>query len=216
MELDLHIHTNRYSGCSNIKPHEAVKKAIDAGLHGIAFTEHGIRWPDREIDELREACEDERFIIIAGQEAACYSSRGRFQGEFLVFGYDKSLGSNKDAETLIELVHDSGGVVIAAHPFKPLDNGKGFYGCGFDVRLYDLDGLEIEHPSYDGTARETARSIMKEMAIAGTGSSDSHDLASIGTYRTHFINDIKNEEDLCREIRSGNCEARSAVRSPVA
>jgi len=42
MEADLHIHTMRYSGCSNIDPLAALQMAAQAGLDLIALTEHGI------------------------------------------------------------------------------------------------------------------------------------------------------------------------------
>ena len=107
MELDLHIHTNLYSGCSNINPEKLIKRAIEAGLDGIALTEHSIRWPDDKIEQLKKSSGvEESFIIIPGQEIACYSTSGKFQGEVLVFGYPKSLGSNKSVEQVIELVHD--------------------------------------------------------------------------------------------------------------
>ena len=49
MEIDLHIHTNRYSGCSNLDPLALVRRARRIGLDGIALTEHGIRWTDEDI-----------------------------------------------------------------------------------------------------------------------------------------------------------------------
>ena len=55
MEMDLHIHTNRYSGCSNLPPSGLLRKAREAGLDGIALTEHGIRWSD---DNTRPQCHD--------------------------------------------------------------------------------------------------------------------------------------------------------------
>jgi predicted metal-dependent phosphoesterase TrpH len=42
VEIDLHIHTNRYSGCSNIDAVKLLRKSKEAGLDGIALTEHGI------------------------------------------------------------------------------------------------------------------------------------------------------------------------------
>lgn len=41
MEMDLHIHTNRYSGCSNIEPLKVIKRAVKTGLTGIVLTQHG-------------------------------------------------------------------------------------------------------------------------------------------------------------------------------
>lgn len=201
MELDLHIHTNRYSGCSIIPPAQAIKQARAAGLDGIALTEHGIRWPDNEIKMLVEDSGATGFVVIAGEEVACFSNAGRFQGEFLVFGYPKSLGSRFSVEKVIELVHGTGGVVVAAHPFKPHESGEGYYGCGNAVWELDVDGLEIDHPSYTEESRLLARQVMKERGLAGISCSDAHDLDGIGVLRTILEIPIKDADSLCEAIR---------------
>lgn len=211
MEFDLHIHTKRYSGCSNIDPLLVLKKASDEGLDGIALTEHGIRWSDDEIEDLVVKSGVERVLVIPGQEAACYSNRGEFQGEFLVFGYHRSLGSNKSIDQLIELVHGEGGVVIAAHPFKRMEGGAGFYGSGYMTPELSIDGLEIEHPSYDEKGHELAIKTMRTMRTAGLGCSDAHDLRQIGVCRTIFENDICSVAMLCEEIRA--CRVKAVNRN---
>jgi len=212
MEIDLHIHTNRYSGCSNINPKEVLKKAKRVGLDGIAFTEHGIRWSDEQISILIEKAKIENLLVFAGQEVACYTSYGQFQGELLVYGYPKSLGSNRSIEQVIRLVHAEGGVVIAAHPFKKLQTGEGYYGVGHTIYDFSVDGLEIEHPSYDDDSRNLAKQAMKQMKIAGIGSSDSHDLRSVGMCRTVFEKTVTSMESLCEEIRAKRLKAINLLR----
>ena len=207
MEADLHIHTSRYSGCSNIDPLAVLQAAVNAGLDLIAFTEHGIRWPDDELGALTAESGVTGLTVIPGQEAACYTPSGIFQGEFLVFGYPRSLGSNKSAEQLIRLVHTEGGVVIAAHPFKRSQGGEGFYGSGPGTLELDLDGLEIEHPAYDEAGRRLAWETRHAMGIAGLGCSDAHDLRDLGTCRTMFLDPVDSVESLCRAIREGNVRA---------
>jgi predicted metal-dependent phosphoesterase TrpH len=214
MEFDLHIHTKRYSGCSNIDPLLVLKKASDVGLNGIALTEHGIRWSDDEIEDLVVKSGVQHVLVIPGQEAACYSNRGEFQGEFLVFGYQRSLGSNKSIDQLVELVHGEGGVVIAAHPFKRMESGTGFYGSGYVTPELNIDGLEIEHPSYDEEGHELAKRAMMTMRTAGLGCSDAHDLRQIGVCRTVFENDIGSVAMLCGEIRA--CRVKAVNHNTIA
>ena len=201
MELDLHIHTNRYSGCSNIPPGRVVRSAMDAGLDGIALTEHGIRWSDRDIQDLLEKAGEESFTVIPGEEVACFSRAGKFQGEFLVFGYPKSLGSSKSIDKVIELVHGEGGIVIAAHPFKPQDTGPGYYGCGDAVWELDIDGLEVGHPSYTDASRRRALQVMRERGLAGISCSDAHDPGAIGALRTVFEVPVRDAAQLCEAVR---------------
>jgi predicted metal-dependent phosphoesterase TrpH len=204
MEADLHIHTRRYSGCSNIDPVEALRTAANVGLDVIALTEHGIRWPDDELNALIAESGVEDLLVIPGQEVACYSSLGAFEGEFLVYGFPRSLGSNKSARQLIEMVHAEGGVVVAAHPFKKAQGGEGFYGSGHLTGKLDVDGLEVDHPSYDEESRRLAKAVMTAMNITGIGCSDAHDLRDIGRRRSIFQDRIDSVEALCEAIRTGS------------
>ncbi|MFH1139036.1 MAG: PHP-associated domain-containing protein [Pseudomonadota bacterium] len=201
LKADLHIHTRRYSGCSNIDPVDALGRAAALGLGLIALTEHGIRWTDKDIHFLIEQSQVENLVVIPGQEAACYSPAGKFQGEFLVFGCPESLGSNKSAERLIEIAHGYGGVVIAAHPFKPAERGGGYYGCGRLVDSLDLDGLEVLHPDYGPLERDLALAAGRSRKLAGLGCGDAHDLRDVGRFQTVFQDDIRDEAALCRAVR---------------
>ena len=67
MDIDLHIHTNRYSGCSNIDPAKLLKKARAVGLDGIALTEHGIDFKDLHSSE--SSLED-IFVSLVHQDKA--------------------------------------------------------------------------------------------------------------------------------------------------
>ena len=207
MEMDLHIHTNRYSGCSNIDPVDALVKAVEVGLDAIALTEHGIRWSDESIKELVKKSGVKNMIVFPGQEVACYSATGAFQGEFLVYGYPESLGSNKSIEKIIPMVHSLDGVVIAAHPFKKDDKSTGFYGSGHKVADYDIDGIEVEHPSYNDEERILAEQLVAKKKVAGIGCSDAHNVLLIGTCRTIFESQVKDIAGLCSEIRRGRLEA---------
>ncbi len=215
IQADLHIHTRRFSGCSNIDPIEALHRAKSLGLKVVAFTEHGIRWPDDEIERLLRYSGIKDLVIIPGQEVACYSERGNFQGEFLVFGYHESLGSNKSAQTLIKLVHSEGGVVIAAHPYKKNKTGEGFFGCGNTMTELEIDGLEVEHPSYDDESRSLAFHAMSVCNLAGLGCSDAHELNDIGACRTVFETEIDSVNSLVTSIhlkRLGAANCRKTCR----
>jgi predicted metal-dependent phosphoesterase TrpH len=206
--FDIHIHTRRYSGCSFINYEDIVGQAAAARLDGIAVTEHGMRWPDNEFDRLREAAADRGIVLINGQEINTFNAANRSEGEFLVFGFSRSLTQACSAVKLIEIVHEEGGIVIAAHPYKLSRGGRShYYGAGDLVYQLKLDGIELCHPDHGDVAVKKVQKAMAELKIPGTGGSDAHKILNIGSYVTLFENRITGEDDFIREIRAGRIRA---------
>ena len=209
MKFDLHVHTRHYSGCSNIEAVDLFAQAVRAGLDGLSLTEHGILWPQDKLAPLQEQAADQGLVLLAGQEITCME-RGRRQ-DFLVFGITVSLGAFDSALKLIERVHGEGGVIVAAHPFKPSRLGVGYHGVGDDIGELDIDAVELYHPDHDQTARAKVRAAATALGIPMTGGSDAHDLYRLGACSTRFFNPIQSVEDLMREIRAGRLEALNGL-----
>jgi len=206
--FDIHIHTRRYSGCSFIDYEDMVEQAAAARLDGIAVTEHGMRWPDEEFDRLRKMAACRGIVLINGQEINTFNFANRSEGEFLVFGLKRSLTQTYSAVELVQTVHEEGGILIAAHPYKLSRGGKShYYGAGDLVYKLKLDGIELCHPDHSDVAMKKVRKAMDELKIPGTGGSDAHKILNIGSYVTVFENRIFNEEDFIREIRAGRIRA---------
>ncbi|MCX7981433.1 MAG: PHP domain-containing protein [Syntrophales bacterium] len=203
-KLDLHVHTRRYSDCAFIKPEDLITRAIEEGLDGLAITEHGMRWPEREFNALRSQAEARGLLLINGQEIYTTDELGRMEGEFLVFGFTRSLTGTYKAVDLIDIVHREGGVVIAAHPYKLSRNGKmHYYGVGDRLEYLKVDAVELFHPDQNERARSKVQRVMKKRGIPGTGGSDAHVASAIGACFTIFESDINTEEELIEEIRAG-------------
>lgn len=208
MLFDLHLHTDYYSSCSSIHPEDLIRRALKMKLDGIAITEHGIRWPDQKFGELKKLADPFGLILIDGQEIQTYSPQNGMEGEFLVFGMNKSMGSDFPAKELVQRVHGEGGILIAAHPYKWSRFGRNrYYGAGDRVYELELDGIELYHPDHDEEALEKVRQAMNKLALPGTGGSDAHQVHEIGLCLTVFENGVENEEDFIREIRAGRIEA---------
>ena len=82
MIFDLHIHTRKYSDCSFINPEELILQAAAARLDGLALTEHGMRWPDKEFDGLQKLADSCGILLINGQEIYTADEEGKMDGEF--------------------------------------------------------------------------------------------------------------------------------------
>ncbi len=202
--FDIHLHTDYYSSCSLMHPGELIQQAVKLGLDGIAITEHGIRWPDEKFDELRRQAEPHGLILINGQEVNTYSRQNGTEGDFLVFGVKKSLGSDFPARELVAKVQGEGGILIAAHPYKRSRlNRERYFGVGDLLYELALDALELYHPHHDEEALEKVRRAMEVLGLPGTGSSDAHKVQAVGSYVTIFENPVQSEEDFIREIRAG-------------
>jgi predicted metal-dependent phosphoesterase TrpH len=206
--FDIHLHTKIFSDCSFIDPPDLIRRAAQLRLHGIALTEHGMRWPDGKFDELRKLAEPHRLILINGQEILASSARNGMEGEFLVFGLRKSLWGSFSAGELVERVHGEGGIIIAAHPYKLSRGGKNhYYGAGNLIYELTLDAIEYYHPGHNDRALAKVRKAMEDLGLPGTGSSDAHKIFEVGFFVTLFENEVRTEEDFIREVRKGNIRA---------
>ena len=206
--FDTHLHTNYYSSCSVVTPEELIQQAVQLRLDGIAITEHGIRWPEEKFDGLRRLADTHGLVLINGQEVHTYTPQNGMEGEFLVFGVNKSLGSDFSARQLVERVHGEGGILIAAHPYKWSRHGRQrYYGAGDRVYELELDAIEFYHPHHDEESLKKVRQAMETLGLPGTGGSDAHQVQAVGSCVTLFAVEIRSEEDFIREIRAGRIQA---------
>lgn len=213
-KIDLHVHTRLYSDCAFIKPEDVIERALAEGLDGLALTEHGMRWPDREFDRLRLRAESRGLLLINGQEIYTTDRHGHMEGEFLVFGVRRSLVKAYQAKELIDIVHAEGGVIVAAHPYKLSRNGKmHYYGAGDRLEYLEVDAVELYHPDQNERARSKVQKIMTKRGLPGTGGSDAHVAFAIGECYTIFEADIDSEAKLIAEIKAGRI--KGACRVPV-
>ncbi|MBP7341792.1 MAG: PHP-associated domain-containing protein [Smithellaceae bacterium] len=206
--FDLHVHTRLYSGCSFIQVEDIIEQAVASRLAGLALTEHGMRWPDAQFGKLARQAKTAGLVLLNGQEIHARDSRGRSEGEYLLFGLTRSVTETLSASELLRTVHDEGGVAVAAHPYKLSRGGRShYYGAGDLIYRLELDGIELCHPDHDETAMKKVRKAMAERNLPGTGGSDAHKILNIGSCVTLFENPVRNEEDFLREIRAGRLRA---------
>jgi len=193
MLFELHAHTTRYSSCSNMSPSEYIEIAREKGLAGICLTEHNTFWPE---DEYRELCKEaEGLVVINGNEQRCWDG-DIIQGDFLVFGCRFNL-EKPTASQLIKLVHNAGGVVIAAHPFREM------LGVSEDlIYQLDLDAIEVYSSNQEPWQTRLAISVSEKTGLPIISGSDAHEPQIVGYSVTRFTVQIKNEIDFVNAIRN--------------
>ena len=192
MFIDLHMHEMNFSTDSFLSLDEIVKQAKKRGLDAICITDHdsmGLR------EYAEEYSKKSGFPIFVGIEF--YS----LQGDILAFGIDDYPKERVSAQEFIDFVHERGGVVISAHPFR--HNRRGLEQ-NLDT-LQGVDAIEILNGSTLADATMMAVKYAKKHGFAITGGSDCHHPENVGICATYFPGEIKTMEDLVEAIRNHEC-----------
>ncbi len=189
--IDLHVHT-RYSGDNNADPEEAVVRAIENNLQGIAFTEHYCYGASEFVRRLRAAY-GAHIVICRGVE---FSTP---EGHCLVFGVDTdALGlKGLPVDEVVRIVSGAGGVVIPSHPYrtgnslgdsirrvKGICAVEGHNGC--NMKRFNMKAVEAAG----------------ELGLPFTGGSDAHEPKDVGSCYTEF-DDPVTTENLAELLRVG-------------
>lgn len=190
MKIDCHIHENKYSSDSFLDLYEGIKEAKHLGLDGLCITNH-----DNNLlkDEIGDSAVIDDILVIVGAEILT------FEGDILTFGLKNIPDRMLKAEELLELVKESNGVAIAAHPFR--DNNRGI-GENM-VRLADLlSAVEAFNGSTKYNHNMQAYNLAKELSIPTLGASDAHNVDRVGLFATEFDGVIRDLADFIEAIKS--------------
>jgi predicted metal-dependent phosphoesterase TrpH len=191
-KIDLHVHS-KYSTDNDADPEETVLRAIELGLHGVAFTEHYYYGASEAVEVLKDKYRDS-IMIFRGVE---FSTT---EGHCLIFGVDTDRLGTKYAPVteVIRFVSEAGGVVIPSHPYRPgtslgdlvrsVNGITGLEGCnGANMHAYNVKAI----------------ATAKDMKLPYTGGSDAHAPREVGSCYTEFY-DVVTYENFTNLLRGGN------------
>jgi predicted metal-dependent phosphoesterase TrpH len=198
-KIDLHVHS-KYSGDNDADPEETVIRAIERGLHGIAFTEHYYFGASEHAEALQEKF-GEQILILRGVEFSAT------EGHCLIFGVDTDRLSMKYApiQEVVSVVRAAGGVVIPSHPYRSVNSlGDLVRSVGDICALEGYNGCNM-HP-FNVKAIEAAEALK----LPFTGGSDSHHADEVGSCYTEFEDAVTsgNVIDLLRAGRYRGVDRR--------
>lgn len=191
-KIDLHIHT-RNSGDNSSDPEDVIENAINAGLDGIAITEHYYFGASEEVEGLIDKYRD-RLVIIRGVE---FSTR---QGHCLVFGVntDNLFGRDVDMDILINKVESLGGIAIPSHPYRYINSiGDGLFSLS---RLRVIEGHNGCNMKY---MNDRAIEVSKQLKIPYIGGSDAHTPFDVGNCYTVFKERV-NKDNIVSCLKNGD------------
>jgi predicted metal-dependent phosphoesterase TrpH len=214
MLIDLHVHSHHTQG-GTLSPRDVVRRAKEAGLDGVAFTD--LNTLDG-LDEIHAAGRDEGFLALCGVEIATD------RGHYLCFFPDPAkvpappqvFGSATPwpVRDVLAKVKELGGVAVAAHPYdKSVERPSGDF-------IFTLDGLaaiEGLNTHRKGPANDLAVEAADHMSLPCTGASGAlASLDEIGKAATLFRDPVTSEEDVVRQLRAGTVFCVAIGVSPSA
>ncbi|MFH0860329.1 MAG: CehA/McbA family metallohydrolase [Candidatus Altiarchaeota archaeon] len=202
MRFELHSHTNVIDGRST--PEEIVRAAVGRGLDGIAITDH---------DQVRGNLEARRFApegftVIPGIELSAREGHIICLGSIDIpedfLGVMKNPEKQKPASEIINLIHDIGGLAIAAHPYDLIRNGVGDL-----VYELEFDAIEVLN-GHTLLNRKSPVKAAKKLGIPMVGGTDAHNAYEVGNVT------VECGADILDEIRNDKVRIISASRAKLA
>jgi predicted metal-dependent phosphoesterase TrpH len=191
MRIDHHLHTSRHSPDSEIDPLELVEHAHEIGLEGLVITEHDYQWDPEELSELAASAAPLR--VFSGAEI---SAR---EGHFLVYGLPSldEVPPGIELTRLLRIIRRHGAAIVAAHPFRwdqPFDAIVAAHGPVFDA-------VELVSKNVSVETRVKTEALLRTYPMGTTGSSDAHELDTVGCYFTEFDHPIETITDFVAGLR---------------
>lgn len=190
---DLQVHTDA-SPCSSTPPEKVVEAAERANLDGIVVTDHDTL---ANVARVRE-CAAEGLAVVSGCEVTTTT-----QGHLLALDVTEA-PPKTDPLSVVEAIHDQGGLAVLSHPFDAL---RQVYDRDLDTLAAAVDGVEgVNSRCVRESFNRQARAFAEHHGLAITGGSDAHFPMEVGRAYTAF------EGSLDAAIREGRTEPRGRGR----
>jgi predicted metal-dependent phosphoesterase TrpH len=201
MLIDLHVHSSHSRGCP-LAPLDVARRAKEAGLDGVAFTDLNTL---EGLEEIHAAGREVGIVALCGVEVATD------RGHYLCFFPDPAkvpapaqmFGSATPwpVREVVARVRELGGAVIAAHPYdKSIERPSGDF-------IFTIDGLSaIEgwNARRKGAANDLAIEAADHMGLPCTGASGAlSSLDEIGGAATLFREPVTTEAELVAQLKAG-------------
>jgi predicted metal-dependent phosphoesterase TrpH len=184
-----------------MEPRSLVARALELDLDAVCITEHNASW---EEDALRALDDGTPLRLFGGVEVSTE------WGDVLVFGLEGEAPRAGRIEELRRIVDRSGGVMIAAHPFRRYSVA----GVTVDAEeasrspvLQWVDAAEVFNGLSTRAEVELAQEVLTRLGLRGVGGSDSHAPHTLGSCYTVFERPLATVTDLVKEVKASRFQA---------
>lgn len=216
---ETHVHSLNGSLCAKCTPHELVRAYKQAGYTGLILTDHFVKGNTsvpRDLDwetrmrmyydaylQAKEEGDKLDFDVFFGIEH--WYAKGK---EILIYGITldfllahPELGTAK-IETYAELIHEYGGILVHAHPYRIRD----YIDPDF-MPLYDVcDGIEVYNAGDDDEINELALQDAIQLNKIMTSGGDVHRVIGepkLGQAGIAFPRRLKDIHDFVTALKNG-------------
>jgi predicted metal-dependent phosphoesterase TrpH len=170
MLAELHMHSNYSRGTKVVsegwnKPEQMVARARQLGLNAVALTDHNTIGGHKK---AKQAAKKHGLVFIPGEEVECDA------GHILALGINEWIRPKLSLSETIDLIHDQGGIAVAAHPFDAAGKGLGVFSKKCDA-IEVFDALNIER-----VANWKGWNFAKKHKMVMTAGSDAHYVEMMG------------------------------------
>jgi len=185
LKIDLHVHT-RYSYDSTTTLDEIVAYSKKRGLDGVAITDHDVVEGALElVQKVKE------LVVIPGVEVTTS------HGHVLALNITKPIPAELSPFETIQIIHEAGGIAVAAHPTVFYKGLRGHVDSNFDaVEVVNASSFPFFLSTY------LSRKLAVRLDLPQTAGSDAHYASEIGFAYT--IVDAEPEVDeIVHAIKTG-------------
>jgi len=184
-----------------MEPQSLVARALELDLDAVCITEHNTSWEEHALRALGDGT---ALRLFGGTEVSTEC------GDVLVFGLEGAGPRQGGIEELRRIVDRSGGVMIAAHPFRRYSVA----GVTMDVEeasqspvLRWVDAAEVFNGLSTRAEVELAQEVLSRLGLRGVGGSDSHAPHTLGRCYTVFERPLATVQDLVKEVKASRFQA---------
>ena len=195
MRVDVHVHTNKHSGCAVSSPEEMVRAAIAAGLDAIVLTEHDYMWEKDELGRLQKGFPE--IMIFSGIEVSLDPAE-----HMVVIGAPdaRPFFPGMKPAALAAAVRACQGAAILAHPFRWAPAVRR------DILDACPDAIEIGSNSIRNYMAEPIKALQQRLKLPSLACSDGHHTEQLGLYAIDLWQPAQDAQDLAGMIRRGEYE----------
>lgn len=220
-KYETHLHTSEVSKCGASTAAEMVRAHKEAGYSGVVVTDHFINGNSGVPRHL--SWQEQMEYYARGYEAAKVEgdklgldvffgleyTNNPYGDDYLIYNINKEFLLNHPYHTELpleeyfKLVHEHGGFIIHAHPYRTAD----YILYDPDPKVDLIDGVEVVNGGSDTAhnhnykAWELARANPHLIRITGT---DIHHIQDAGTAGIAFEYPIKSMQHLVEALKAGH------------